>query len=265
MGRHMGLVQTIRNLMQYMAALLHVCFLLCLEPLAAAMEASEFLYLSSGKLLNHMINEWIGTIIRALPLKESVTINGEVMSLTGPVKVAAAMKRVGVQLQLQFGSRETMREKQLVFAEEAGRRVVVADLLAALDGKKRRNEAAEKEEATPVVASASKKRKKLEKAAAAAAAVKTAAATAANTAPRAQAATTTTAACARHIASLLLIKDSKGSAVQCLRGTSCNFSHQPLKAVTLSEAKYCVAAIKDGDLRSKVTAKLVTSVALFKP
>lgn len=55
--RHTELVQTLRNFMLYMGALLHVCFLACLEPLAVCTETSNFLHLSSGKLLNHVIKE----------------------------------------------------------------------------------------------------------------------------------------------------------------------------------------------------------------
>jgi hypothetical protein len=115
--------------MWYLAAFFKECFLGTLEAIAAAIEASEFLYLVQGRLLAELINKHIGAVIRALPLSGSITIGGISYSLEGPQFVANALVAAAEQLVKIFKDRVYMRTLQNQLDEEAGNKEINAKLI----------------------------------------------------------------------------------------------------------------------------------------
>jgi hypothetical protein len=298
-SRHIGLVWTIRNFMWFMAAYVHEIYIDVLEPLALGVQNSENLFRVSGALLVHLINEELGGVFRSIPIKSTVDIADVAFPLAGPRQVAAALRAAGARLIVIFSSRQGLRDRQTVFDEESSDRSSVAALIESVNkGGKKRSGGNEEYESEDFTISKRKrkalaKKEKMESGKG----VDLGQSVHFVTTPHGQGTSRggqqqavnlgggrqgasqpinlggaaqpgyrqSLGICNKHMAGLLQVKTASNAGEKCDRSsTDCRFSHYALRDIDYNEATRCVLAMKDEDLRKRITAKMVTSKSLFK-
>jgi hypothetical protein len=293
-GRHYGIVAALRNAMCYMAAFAHVVYRDVLEPLALNIQDHEHLFRTSAALVVYLINEEIGVVFRAIPLKSTIAIDGVLCSLAGPIKVAEAIRCAGARLISIFNDKKLLRELQITYDEEAGDRSEVAALIATvIKSSKRKNgdELVDENEGTKG-GNKNKKQSKLDRAnqeldGAAAQLDKGSKGKGKGKGGHQQEINLgnnkknnrpldlgggvpgnqkqSIGICNRHMAGLLGVKDVHGEKEKCLKSKEeCRFSHKALNGTLFDDARRSVLAMGDVALRGRINLILKDSEKLFK-
>jgi hypothetical protein len=294
-GRHLGLVMTVRNLMWFMAALVHEVYFDILEQLAINIQDSEHLFRVSGALLVHLINEDIGAVFRSIPVKSSVVIADVSFPLSGPSQVAAALRAAGARLIAKFSSRQALRDLQITFDEESSDRSDVATLIASVyKGNNKRKEVEATEEVEVKLSQRQKKSLARERSAAGGVdlgqSVQFLDAKRGHGSPRGgqkqninmggaaqnsqpinlggapqSGRRQSLGICNKHMAGLLMVKTAGGQIEKCDKSKGeCRFSHHDLCDTRFDDAARCVLSMNNEDLRKRINAKLIASKPLFK-